>query len=194
MTGTDSLMPRLVPGFTVHQELQGEQGLGMLLGDRQRPLLGLHIGEVCEPLQVGAQVGDREGVAEELPALLLGLLQAAELLKGGDAGIGPRLGLPGSEVGGGAIQQRQGLFRPARLQQLLGHRGGNGVAAELAGIELGQVGVQVAAGLGDLAQGFAGVGAAVLREPALQQRQPRLAEPLHEGLRQQREPVQPPAA
>ena len=57
-----------------HQELQCRQRRRMGLCHREGPLLGLHIGEIIEPLQVVAQQGNREGLAERLPAVLLRLL------------------------------------------------------------------------------------------------------------------------
>jgi len=72
----DHQLRRPGQGGPVHEELQGEQGIGMVFGELQGPLLGVHVGEVVEPLEVGAQVGDREALGEEIPALLLGLVAA----------------------------------------------------------------------------------------------------------------------
>lgn len=170
----DHVASRPGQGRPEHQELQCRQGHGVLLGQRQGPLFRLHIGEVIEPPEVVAQQWNREGFAEHQPAVLLGVVAAAEGLKHGDAGGMPGLGLHDPRRLGGMVQCRQGLLGPAGLKQMARHLGGGGGPGELGGFEQLQVAVQVATAQRQLLHGEA-IDATARQQRLLQLKQPCLA-------------------
>jgi hypothetical protein len=172
-------------GGPSHQALQRQQGHGVLLHQGEGPLLRLDVGKVAQPAQVIAEHRDREGVAEHLPAVLLGLLAPAQGIQHGDADPMPVHGLHDPCRLGSLVEHGQGLLGPATPEQLAGHLGGGVGPAQLGGLEQPHIATQITASQGELLHGQAVDGAA-LEQDLLQAQQTRFPQNRCQGGNQAR--------
>lgn len=102
----------------MHQDIENEQRLGVLLSDRQGALLDLNIGEIGETVEMCAQVPNRKRAAKEIPALLLQLINPAQGVEKRDAGITPIQQQPIGDVGSGAIENSQALLSATGTEEV----------------------------------------------------------------------------
>ena len=164
-----------------HQEGEGLDRTRLALHQGKGPLLGFPVLKRRQAPQIGAQIGNREGAPEGLPAQLLGLVAAAKGFEGGDAALGPMGRRPGLGGLGRLIQDRQGLRRPARGEETVGHGGRPVGPLQLLGRHPGQVGIEVAAGLGDLQHHPLAIDQALLEDQRFQPGQARFPQGRGDG-------------